>query len=79
MVDKVVWCVRINAKKTSSRVHICTSVYVKVTEGNIDMLYSEHMEQQQQQSQGCCISYSAVHCDDLYQHTVTLTPPLSKC
>lgn len=59
---------------------VCVCVCVKVSEGNIDMLYSEHMQQQQQQrSPGCCVSSSVLRCDDLSQHTVTLTPPLSIC
>lgn len=58
---------------------VCTArVYVKVSEGSIDMLYSEHLEQRQW-GLGCCISSSVLHSDDLSQHTVTLTPPLSIC
>lgn len=36
-------------RRMCSRVHICGGVYVKVSEGSIDMLYSQHMEQQQQE------------------------------
>lgn len=60
----------------------CTSVYVcteKVSQGNIDMLYSEHMEQRWRRGPGCCVSSSVLHSDDLFQHTVTLSPPLSIC
>lgn len=35
------------------------------------MLYSEHMEPQQERGLGCCVSPSVLRCDDLPQHTVT--------
>lgn len=63
---------------TCPYMHECVCVYIKVSEGNIDTLYSEHMEQQER-GLGCCISSSVLHWDDLSQHTVTLTPPLSIC
>lgn len=55
-------------------VYMC--VYIRVSKGDIDMLYPEHMEQR---GLGCCISSSDLQRDDLSQHNVTLTPPLSIC
>lgn len=38
----------------------CVCVRIEVSEGNIDMLYSEHMEQQER-GPGCCISSGVLH------------------
>lgn len=57
---------------------VCVHVDVKVSEGSIDMLQSEHMEQQKR-GPGCCVSSCVLHSDDLSQHAVTLAAPLSIC